>query len=627
MESIGTLIFFAAILLLASPILSIIALVRTSKSKPSGDNLAPILQRLYALEKRVAELQSGPVAPPAAAPVPAPPVPQAIPQTPPASVPPSAPPAVPAAPPLAIAHAKEPASSALDLESLIAGRWLNRIAILFLLLSVSYFLKLAFENNWVGPAGRIAIGILIGSAMLPWSGWLLDRGYSYFSEGIAGLGEAILYVSLWYGWHFYGLFSPGAAFAAMIVVTALMAAVALGRNSQRIALLSLIGGFLTPILASTGKNQEVVLFTYLLILGAGQLLISVRRHWRFLIPLSFLFSQIYFWGWYNEFYVPQSLGRTVVFAALFFLLYAAGPVLRACRPGDLLGEDTLLVLANSGAILIALYAMLWPDYRWAMTLAVLILSAGHLAVTQQILSAGKAPASYSRLLFAGLALTFATLAIPIRIEGRWITLSFSLEGAILVWSGFRASVPLLRRAGYFLMAAAGFRLLFFPIPAPRFLFNASFAAYLVLAAALVFSLLTARKAWDSIGGTEKGWLGVQAVAINAFLVLALSQEFWGHFARMEMNYSDRLLSQHLALTVLWTAYAAVLLFLGVKKASALLRWQALALFGLAIIKAIFYDLTFLDRFYRILSLFFLGFVLLAVSFFYTRKIARERSPQ
>lgn len=631
MESLTFLIFLGAVSLIASPILAILAFLRTRKPEASAAQLAPILQRLYALEQRVAELQSRGVAAPAPAPVQAPVAPQAAtpPATPPtqrpAPLPSAAPPLVPAAPPLPPAQAR--ASSALDLETLIAGRWLNRIGILAVLLAVSFFLKYAFENNWVGPAGRIAIGILLGSAMLPWSGWLLGRGYSYFSEGIAGLGEAVLYVSLWAGWHYYNLFSQTAAFAAMIVVTALMAAVALGRNSQRIALLSLFGGFLTPVIVSTGKNQQVVLFTYLLILGAGLLVIAVRRNWRWLIPVSFLVSQIYFWGWYDRFYAPQFLERTVAFAALFFLLYAAGPVLRACRPGELLGEDTLLVLANAGAILLALYAMLWPGHRWAMTIAVLILSAGHLAVAQQVLSAGKAPASSVRLLFAGFALTFATLAIPIRLEGRWITMSFAIEGAILVWSGLRAAMPLLRSAGYLLLVIASFRLLFFPIPAPRFLLNASFAAYLVLVAALAFSLAAVRKAWDQLGGTEKGSLGVQAVAINFFLVLALSQELWGHYARMEMNFSERLLSQHLALTLLWIAYATALLLIGVKRQSALLRWQALALFGLAVSKAFFYDLSFLDRFYRILSFLILGLVLLVVSFFYQRKIVRERSSQ
>jgi len=105
--------------------------------------------------------------------------------------------------------------------------------------------------------------------MLPRSQWLLGRGYSYFSEGIAALGAAVLYLSIWAGCHYYTLFTRDVGFVAMIVVTSVMAAVALGRNSQRIALLSLFGGFLTPVLVSTGRDAQVVLFTYLPRLGAG----------------------------------------------------------------------------------------------------------------------------------------------------------------------------------------------------------------------------------------------------------------------------------------------------------------------------------------------------------------------
>ena len=41
-------------------------------------------------------------------------------------------------------------------------------------------------------------------------------------------------------------------------------------------------------------------------------------------------------------------------------------------------------------------------------------------------------------------------------------------------------------------------------------------------------------------------------------------------------------------------------------------------------KVFSYDLSFLDRGYRILSFFVLGAVLLGVSFSYTRKVARDR---
>jgi uncharacterized membrane protein len=183
-----------------------------------------------------------------------------------------------------------------DLESLIGGSWFNRLGILALIVAVSLFLKYAFDNNWIGASGRIAIGLLLGAAMLPWSQWLLGRGYSYFSEGIAALGQATLLLSIWAGCRYYTLFSLDVGFAAMIGVTAVMAAVAIGRNSERIAVLSLIGGFLTPMLLSTGRDQEVALFVYLLILGAGLLVIAAFRDWRSLAPLSFFLTQIYFWG-------------------------------------------------------------------------------------------------------------------------------------------------------------------------------------------------------------------------------------------------------------------------------------------------------------------------------------------
>jgi uncharacterized membrane protein len=139
-------------------------------------------------------------------------------------------------------------------------------------------------------------------------------------------------------------------------------------------LLSLFGGFLTPVLVSQGKDAQVVLFTYLLILGAGLLAIEMRRDWRALTPISFLLTQLYFWGWYSEFYRPAKLERTIFFATLFFLLYAALPVLRAVRYSQLHQLDIVVVLANSFAYLGALYVMLWPQERWPLTLLVLALS-------------------------------------------------------------------------------------------------------------------------------------------------------------------------------------------------------------------------------------------------------------
>ncbi len=642
----------AVILLIITPILAISAFVRVQRIAEQlrggsllslGDRLSAIERRLQRLEKPLSSIESGSSREPKPAPAQTSPAPSPLPAAaltsqvspqppPPLPIPPLSHPRevspapqinVFAAPPL---HASKPkSSSSLDLETLIGGRWLNRIGIVAIIIAVTFFLKYAFDNNWIGPSGRVAIGVLLGAAMLPWSQWLLKRGYSYFSEGIAGLGAAVMYLSIWAGCQYYKLFSLDVGFFAMIIVTAGMGAVALGRNSQRIALLSLFGGFLTPILVSEGKDAQVVLFTYLLILGAGLLVIELRRDWRSLTPVSFLLSQFYFWGWYSEFYRPEKLERTVIFATLFFLLYAALPIIRAVRFSGLRELDTLVVLVNSSAYFGALYVMLWPKDRWPLTLLVLALSAGQILVARLAPPPKPGESPLTRLLFAGLALTFATLAIPIRLDGKWITLAFAIEGAILVWTGFRSMIGYLRSGGYFLIALAAIRLLIFPLPAAQFLFNQRFAAYAVLIICFGVVLYAASDQASSVSGEELSALGVFAVAINVFALIALSLELWDHFGSHAGLGIDSALAQHLALSLLWTAYASGLIALGVRRESALLRWQALVLFGLVVVKVFIYDSSFLERFYRIVSFFILGLVLLTVSFLYQRKVARERS--
>jgi uncharacterized membrane protein len=378
------------------------------------------------------------------------------------------------------------------------------------------------------------------------------------------------------------------------------------------------------VLISQGKDAQVVLFSYLLILGAGLLAIEMRRDWRSLTPISFLLSQLYFWGWYSEFYRPTKLERTILFATLFFLLYSALPVLRAVRYSQLHQLDIVVVLANSFAYLGALYVMLWPQERWPLTLLVLALSGGHLFVARVVPppKAGESP--LARLLFAGLALTFATLAIPIRLEGKWITLAFAIEGAVLVWTGFRSMTGFLRAGGYFLLAVAAARLLIFPLPAPQFLFNERFAAYAVLIICFDVVVYAAREQESAVGRDELNALGFFAVAINVFALIALSLELWDHFGSHAGLGIDSGLAQHLALSLLWTAYASALIALGVRRESALLRWQALVLFGLVVIKVFVYDSSYLERFYRIVSFFILGLVLLVVSFLYQRNVARAR---
>lgn len=643
------LAIFLVLVLVATPIVAILALSRVRQLASQLDSLRipDLIARIYALETKIAALelpatgQKGePVMGTSPAEAASPSTLTARPLPKPSSFPDasSPPPATQrdftvasgsVAPALSLPSyrdsGREKGSSALDLESLIAGRWLNRVGILAVIVGVSFFLKYAFDNDWIGATGRVAIGILLGAAMLPWSQWLLGRGYSYFSEGIAALGQATLLLSIWAGCRYYTLFSTDVGFGAMIAVTAVMALVALGRNTERIALLSLLGGFLTPILLSTGKDEQVALFTYLLILGAGLLVISAKRNWRSLAPVSFLFTLVYYWGWYDTFYHPAKLERTLAFATLFFVLYGALPVLRAVRSSGVEALSLAILLLNSFAYFGALYVLLWPNYRWTLTILALALSAAHVGVARFAPTPKSGDSAITRQMLAGLALTFVTVAIPIRLDGKWITLALALEGAIVIWIGFSSQVSRMRLAGYGLLGVAAARALFLTLPAAQFFFNERFATYFAVVACMAVALYAARQHSEAVNQGETNVLAGLAVAINVFALIALSLEFWDHFGYHASLGIDSGLAQHLALSLLWTAYASVLILLGMKRASALLRWQALALFGLVVVKVFFYDSSYLQRFYRILSFLILGIVLLVISFLYQSKVSKARA--
>lgn len=634
-------------LLLVAPVLAIVAIVRVSDLKKLFSQVPKLISRIYDLEQRLGALErklqsmsagsaeapaptiarSSDAIPAQAKPLEPVPIPASPVSKPVVAQPPSRPSITPsAAQPLSVSPASLPALPAdTDFENLIAGRWMFYVGILALTFAVTFFLKYSFDNNWIGPTGRVALGMLAGSSMFPLSQWILNRGYRYFSEGIAGLGAAILYLSIWAGWHYYLLFPQSAAFAIMIVVTAATVVVAIGRYSERIALLALVGGAMTPILVSTGHNEEISLFTYLAILGAGMLGVAWKRNWKSLPPVLFVATLIYFWGWYGEFYADYELVPTLAFSTLFFFLFGALPAIRSTREGVLASLEIALVLGNAFQYLIALRVMLWPEYRWGLTFGVLALAGVHLMAERALPSKQSPSGRMARILYAGLALTFVTLAIPIRLDGHWITLAFAVEGALLIWSGLRISSGPLRAAGFVMFLIVGTRLIVAPIDsAPVFLLNARFLTISFCAAAFLAAFLFALRSPAELDEAETRVHYALSVAANFCFFFALSTEVWNLYGRMPSLGIDRSLAQQLALSVLWLFYGLALIVAGAIWKSASLRWQGLALLGITVIKVFSFDLSFLARFYRIVSFFILGLVLMVVSFFYQRSLAAKK---
>ncbi len=632
MAAVWLLVLLAACALLAAPVLALVSFIRLRRLEDRPDP-ARLFERVAALEARIAELEgrspgaiqdSATTAAPAAA-SPADPGAVAAWSAPRARVEPALPSDVP---PARTVQAR-PAASGIDFEARVAGRWLNRVGLVAVVVGVAFFLKYAIDNDWVGPTGQIMVGLVLGAGLVALSVRLHRQGHAYFADGLTGLGGAVLYLSLWAAGNYYRLLPAGVSFAAMVAVTAALLAVAAGRRSQRVALLGLIGGFATPALLSTGADRQVVLFLYVAALNLSVQPLARAYDWRWLELPALAGTQLYFWLWYDRFYTPDRLATSALFAVIFFAEFLHLSALRARALGRLLRPQVALLFANAGLFLLALHAMLWPDHRWALTLVALAMSGVYLALGRAARPAGEPRVSQeppAALLFAGMALTLVTLAVPIALDGRWITIAWAVEAAVLIWSGFQAGVVWLRGTGLALFAVVGWRLLALQMPADRFLLNARFFLFAAVIAAAGAALWSAARARSRLlPGERKAFLAL-GIAVNVLALVAMTLEIYEYFDP-SAGYAaprDAYRAAGLTTSIVWTLYASALMYAGTRRRQAGLRWLGLALFGVTTGKVFLIDLAELSGIYRVVSSIVLGAVLLVISFFYQRRMAASR---
>jgi uncharacterized membrane protein len=529
----------------------------------------------------------------------------------------------------------EPAGDARSLESRIGSQWFNRVGILAMLIGVAWFLKLAFDNHWIGPLGRVLIGLLGGAALIAWSERFHKRGYTVFGFSLKAIGSGTLYLSLWAAFSVYALISAPVAFAAMIGVTAFNGFMSWIQDAELLALYAIAGGLGTPLLVSTGENREVALFTYLLILDCAVLVLVALRPWSRLLFAAFAGTCLLVLGWDVEFYSQAQAGRTAVFFACFFLIFAFAPRLvrlrsdRAASPWDQLAV-AVLPMINAGLGFIAFYNLLGPEASdWAPPWIAVAFAAFYLLLLR--LPARGALRSGSPLLSAlhlATAVVFITIAIPLKTHGRWLTIGWLVEGATMLALASRMRSMLLRVLALICLSLGLMALLVVnPAAGITPIFNQRFGTYAVAIAVFsVVAWIAAHSHDETEPDVAVRWpalAGAAVLIINAMTLLAAGWEihsFWwylswhGDWEQMR----EYIMYAQFSYSAFFMLFGAALLSLGFWTRSQFLRWQALVVLAISIGKVFVFDVNELSRGFRVLSFFGLGALLLAVSFAYQR---------
>jgi uncharacterized membrane protein len=333
------------------------------------------------------------------------------------------------------------------------GNTLVRVGIVVLFFGVAFLLRYLAQHSKIPIELRLS-AVALGGIVLLGLGWGLRVRRSGYSLALQGGGVGILYLSVFAGLRLYSVLAPGAAFVLLIVVAVLSAALAILQDSQAFALLGATGGFLAPVLASTGEGSHVVLFSYYAVLNLGLVLIAWFKAWRPLNVVGFLFTFVIGTAWGVLRYRPEMLATTEPFLVLFFLFYVAIAVLFAQRqPPQLRGYVDGTLVFGTPIAAFGLQSGLLFDHRFGLAYSALAVSAVYLALAW--LLHRREPQRLLAEAFMALGVLFLTLAVPLALGGRWSSATWSIEGAALVWIGCRQSRRLPRAFGALLQIAGG----------------------------------------------------------------------------------------------------------------------------------------------------------------------------
>lgn len=457
-----------------------------------------------------------------------------------------------------------------------------KVGVVLSVFGVGFLVKEGIDRQWlVLPLEyRLLLVALFGIGLLS-LGWRLRARQRNYALSVQGGGIAVLYLTIYASYDVYQLLPAPLAFVLLVLVTAGAGALAVLQDSRALAVLGVVGGFMAPVLASSGSGDHVALFTYYAILNVAIVGIAWFKAWRVLNVLGFVFTFGIGTLWGYDAYQPELFATTEPFLVLFVLMYLLIPVLFALRQTpQLRGFVDGTLMFGTPIVAFGLQSQLVADTEYGLAVSAVVLAAVYIG-TATFLYRRREP-ELRVMVEAQLALSvaFLTVAIPLALDARWTSAAWALQGAALVWLGCRQQRKLALAAGVALQALSGAAYVVQSSAAAEWpVVNGLFLGALLLALAGAFSA----RLFDPARERSADELPLRAVyaALVAGLLLVWATGWWffAGFAEIERHVTARF---ELAGELLFIAGTAWLAMLGAARfAWSRLSWVGITLWPLA----------------------------------------------
>ncbi|HXF80178.1 MAG TPA: DUF2339 domain-containing protein [Usitatibacter sp.] len=337
------------------------------------------------------------------------------------------------------------------------GNTIVRVGLVILFFGLAFLVKYGVEHQLVPVELRVAAVAAAGIALLVIGWWLRERRPEY-ALSLQGAGVAVLYLVVFGSLRLYHLLPASAAFFLLTLIAIFSAVLAIGQNSLALAVFGAAGGFLAPILASTGQGSHVMLFSYYAVLNAAICAIAWFRAWRVLNVLGFLFTFGIGLLWGVRSYRPELFDSTEPFLVGFWLMYVAIAILFARQQvaaHKSYVEGIIVFGVPIAAFGLQAGLMHHSEYtEFGLAFSSVAAGAVYLVLSAILRRAGERWILLAES-FLALGMVFVSLAIPLALDARWTSAAWALEGAMVVWVGTRQDRRLMRAFGMLLQLLAG----------------------------------------------------------------------------------------------------------------------------------------------------------------------------
>jgi uncharacterized membrane protein len=367
-----------------------------------------------------------------------------------------------------------------------------------------------------------------------------------------------------------------------ILVTALAVFMAVANNAPSIAILALIGGFLSPVLLSTGVNRPYAFFTYIAILDMVAMGAAYFRRWRILDLLCFAGTAMMYVGWHEKFYGPNQMAPALIYTSLFYLMFLLIPTFHSLvRRLPETPEGLAIIVFNAALSLFSYYNILFLDYRYVLGFVVLE-QAVVVFLLFQVWTKRVGIDNRVSMSFLAITLGLVILAIPIQLKHYGIPIAWAMEGVILIYLGIRFRQMLCKIAGTvaFILSTIGLlsrlplhKAFFIPV------FNVPFGSWSFIVAITAISAYLLHRAKKM----EDHWhktLTIISFLLSLSLACSLLSMEVSQLWNINYHIAHHRTYESSSLIILWSCIPVAIAYVLIRKKSE--SWLPLSWIGFAI---------------------------------------------